>query len=96
MKKLVTMATVIALAGFLLTTGPLAQTATTPDEPTQPRSPARQLRRRSGETSKAVNAPLGLQRYSQFTHWCECQETRRGKILGRLMNFLGSTCSRPR
>jgi len=40
MKKLVTLAAVIAFAGFLLTTGPLAQTTTTPDEPKQPRSPS--------------------------------------------------------
>jgi len=60
MKKLVTMATVIALAGFLLTTGPLAQTATTPDEPTQPRSPGTTATPPPMEKpSKAVNASLG-------------------------------------
>ena len=60
MKKLVTMATVIALAGFLLTTGPLAQTPTTPEEPTQPRSPGTTATPPPMEKpSKAVNAPLG-------------------------------------
>ena len=60
MKKLVTMAAVIALAGFLLTTGPLAQTATTPDEPTQPRSPSTTATPPPMEKpSKGVNAPVG-------------------------------------
>lgn len=60
MKKLVTLAAVIALAGFLLTTGPLAQTTTTPDESTQPRSPGTTATPPPVEKpSKAVNAPLG-------------------------------------
>jgi sporulation protein YlmC with PRC-barrel domain len=60
MKTLVTMAAVIALAGFLLTTGPLAQTATTPDEPMQPRSPSTTSTPPPVEKpTREVKAPIG-------------------------------------
>jgi sporulation protein YlmC with PRC-barrel domain len=59
MKKLVTMAAVIALAGFLLTTGPLAQTATTPGEPMQPRSPSTTSTPPVEKPTKEVNASIG-------------------------------------
>jgi sporulation protein YlmC with PRC-barrel domain len=60
MKKLVTMALVIACAGCLLTTGLLAQTTTTPDEPVQPRLPSTTPTPMPVEKpGKEVNAPVG-------------------------------------